>query len=177
MLWAILVLAVVALLSIVLPAFVGGAWSPTRRRIVEKMIRYAELRPGDVLFDLGAGDGRVLIAASRHPSVRAVGIEIDPIRFLICQVRIALKGLSSTVQVVKSNFFQTDLSEATVVTFYLSQAAADKLGEKLEKELRQGSRVISYRRPIPGWSPILYDEEDDLYVYEVNVAQQEAKKW
>ena len=66
-----------------------------------------------------------------------------------------------------ANFFDVDLSFATVVTFYLSQAAADKLKEKLERELPGGARVVSYRRPIRGWHPIHHDPVDDVYVYEI----------
>ena len=166
----LVVVALIAIGSIVLPAFKGGAWSPTRRRVLAKMLEYADLRPGDLLVDLGAGDGRVVIGACRTPGVQAVGVEIDPLRYLLCRVRIKLKGLESRASVRKEDFFRTDLSRATVVTFYLSQAAADKLAHKFERELRPGCRVISHRRPIPGWTPRHVDAEHEIYVYHMSTA-------
>lgn len=169
----LLILLLVALLvvgSVVLPAFRGGAWSPTRRRVLERMLEYAELREGDLLIDLGAGDGRVVLSACRRPGVRAQGIEIDPLRYMICRLRIKLHGLDGRAAVRKEDFFRADLSRATVVTFYLSQAAADKLAAKFERELRPDCRVISYRRPLPGWTPVRVDHEYEIYVYRVGAS-------
>lgn len=141
-----------------------------------KMLEYAAPVSGDVVVDLGAGDGRVLVAAARIPGVRAVGIEVDPLRYFLCNLRLKLHGLGDRASVRKENFFRTDLSDADVVTFYLSQAAADRLGDKLEKELKAGSRVVSYRRPIPGWRPIIHDDVDDIYVYEIGeIAHHQAR--
>ena len=160
-----LALPVIVVVSIVFPAFVGGAYSPTRSRVVRKMVEYARLGPGDVLVDLGAGDGRILLEAGRCHPVRVVGIEIDPLRWVYCRLRLWASPVRERASVRLANFFDVDLSFATAVTFYLSQAAADKLKEKLEKELPDGARVVSYRRPVPGWRPEHHDIEDDVYVY------------
>lgn len=162
-----LALPIIVMGSIVLPAMVGGAWSPTRTRIVHKMLEYAKIQPGDVLVDLGAGDGRILLEAVRRHRIRVVGIEIDPLRWAYCRLRLGVSAGRNLASVRLANFFDVDLSFATVVTFYLSQAAADKLKEKLERELPEGARVVSYRRPIRGWKPSFHDHEDDVYVYEV----------
>lgn len=160
-----LLVPVVLVMSIVLPAFVGGAYSPTRSRAVRKMVEYARLGPGDVLVDLGAGDGRILLEAGRRPGVRVVGIEIDPLRWAYCRLRLWLSPIRARSEVRLANFFDVDLSFATAVTFYLSQAAADKLKAKLEAELPGGARVVSYRRPVRGWEPVHHDAQDDVYVY------------
>lgn len=162
--------------SILLPAFVGGAWSPTRKRAVLKMLSHAKLQPGESVVDLGAGDGRILIHAVRTFRAHAVGIEIDPLRVALCKVRLFIlnsrpsrrrRGSNVRAEVRMANFFEVDLSYADVVTFYLSQAAADKLAVKLAEELRPTARVVSFRRPIPGWIPTLHDTDDDIYVYTI----------
>lgn len=165
LLWLGLPLVIVG--SIVLPAMVGGAYSPTRSRAVKKMLEHARIQPGDVLVDLGAGDGRILLHAARKYGIPVVGIEIDPLRWCYCRLRLGLSGVRHLATVRLANFFDVDLSFATVVTFYLSQAAADKLKAKFEAELPDGARVVSYRRPIRGWNPTLYDPEDDVYVYTI----------
>lgn len=162
-----LALPIVVVVSILFPAFVGGAYSPTRGRVVRKMVEYARVGPGDVLVDLGAGDGRILMEAGRRYQARVVGIEIDPLRWMYCRVRLLASPIRRRASVRLANFFDVDLSFATAVTFYLSQAAADKLKVKLEAELPDGARVVSYRRPIPGWQPAHHDQEDDVYVYVV----------
>ncbi|HEY8497223.1 MAG TPA: class I SAM-dependent methyltransferase [Limnochordales bacterium] len=163
--WLLSIAGGVIALSIVLPAFVGGAWSPTSMARVRAMLRMANLAPGETLYDLGAGDGRVILTAAREFGARAVGIEIDPLRAALCTWRIRLARLQDRVRVERANFFDVDLRKADVVTFYLSQAAADRLKEKFEAELRPGARVVSHRRPVPGWRPAAVDERRGLYVY------------
>lgn len=132
---------------------------------VRAMLQMANLAPGETLYDLGAGDGRVILTAAREFGARAVGIEIDPLRAALCNWRIRLGRLQDRVRVERANFFDVDLSNADVVTFYLSQAAADRLKDKFERELRPGARVVSHRRPVPGWRPAAVDERRGLYVY------------
>ncbi|HLT59085.1 MAG: class I SAM-dependent methyltransferase [Limnochordales bacterium] len=163
--WLLSIGGGVIFLSIVLPAFVGGAWSPTSMARVRAMLQMAQLAPGETLYDLGAGDGRIIITAAREFGAQAVGIEIDPLRAALCRWRIRLGGLTGRARVERANFFDVDLCNADVVTFYLSQAAADRLKDKFETELRPGSRVVSHRRPVPGWRPAAVDERHGLYLY------------
>lgn len=132
---------------------------------VRAMLRMARLAPGETLYDLGAGDGRIIITAAREFGAKAVGIEIDPLRSALCRWRVRLGGLSDRVRVERANFFDVDLRDAQVVTFYLSQAAADRLKDKFETELRPGARVVSHRRPVPGWRPAAVDPDHGLYLY------------
>jgi predicted RNA methylase len=110
---------------------------------VRKMLIMANIKSGELVYDLGCGDGRVLITAAREFDARAVGIEIDPLRYIWSQARITLLGLRERVQVFYGDFFHQDLSKADIVTCYLLQSTNDKLIEKLNKELRLGARVIS----------------------------------
>jgi cyclopropane fatty-acyl-phospholipid synthase-like methyltransferase len=134
-------------------------------RLVRKMLKMADLKPGEVLVDLGAGDGRIVFCAAKEFGAECIGIEIDPLRLQLCKTRAAALGLEDKVSMVWGNFFELDLSAADVVTFYLSQAAADKLASKLKSELRPGARVVSNRRPLPGWEPSRVDRLDRLYMY------------
>lgn len=158
--------------SVVLPAFVGGAWSPTTMTRVRAMLHMARLQPGDTVYDLGAGDGRVVIAAAKQFGARAVGVEVDPLKTWLCRLRIGLAGLQDRVRIDQANFFNVDLRGADVVTFYLSQAAADKLQAKFAEELKPGARIVSHGRPLPRWIPTEVDEEHRLYLYVVQGAAQ-----
>ena len=119
----------------------GAPWVPSHGRIVRKMLTMADTRPGELVYDLGSGDGRVLIMAARRFDARAVGIEIDPLRTVWSRMRIALLGLQGQVHVLYGNLFDQDLTGADVVTCYLLQATNDKLAEKLNREPEKLSAV------------------------------------
>lgn len=161
-------LAVVALASIVLPAFVGGAWSPTPMDMVHRMLERAQLRSGEVLYDLGAGDGRMVMVAAQRGAL-CYAVEVDPLKSCLIGWRVRWRRMSERVHIVRENFFHVDLSTADVVTAYLSPAAMAKLAPKFEAELTPGSRVVSYRRAIPGWTP--QSDADDIYVYHMPQGQ------
>lgn len=160
-----LVVGVIA--SIVLPAFVGGAWSPTKMPRVRAMLQIARVQRHELVYDLGAGDGRVIVTAALEFGARAVGVEVDPLRSWLCEARIRVRGLRQRVSVRRANFFAVDLNDADVVTFYLSQAAADKLQAKFEAELKPGARVVSHGRPLADWTPSATDAAHRLYMYMV----------
>jgi len=122
-------------------------------RLVRRMLEMAELKPGEMLLDLGAGDGRVIFTAAKEYGAKAIGVEIDPIRLQYCRTRATQLGLEGKAECVWGNFFEMDMSNADVVSFYLSQAAADKLAPKLKAELKPGARVVSNLRYLPGWTP------------------------
>lgn len=162
----LVVLGLLVAASVALPAFVGGAWSPTPLRVVQRALELAEVKPGERLYDLGAGDGRVVLLAARRFALRAVGVEVDPLKAALIKARALLKGASGKVRVERSNFFEVDLRQADIVFFYLSPAAASRLRGKFEKELPPHGRVVSYRRPIEGWQA--WREEGGLYVYRMS---------
>jgi len=158
-------LAMVLVISIIWPGLRGAPWVPTRLRIVHKMLDLAEIGPDDVVYDLGCGDGRTIVAAARRYGARAVGIEIDPLRYAWCQALIAVLGLRSRVQVVYGDFFAYDLSEADVVTCYLLDSTNRKLQKKLLSELDPDARVVSHMFAFPELHLVHYDNQDQLYLY------------
>ncbi|MBV9304075.1 MAG: class I SAM-dependent methyltransferase [Acidobacteriaceae bacterium] len=121
---------------------------------VDKMLNMANLKPGETLYDLGCGDGRILIAAAEKYRVKAVGIEISEHLAKTAVDNVKKHGLEDQVKIVHGDFMQTDLSPADVVTLYLATAANESLRPNLERYLRPNTRVVSYDYPIPGWKPM-----------------------
>jgi protein-L-isoaspartate O-methyltransferase len=143
-------------------------------RAVDKMLEAAALKPGEVLYDLGCGDGRILIAAASRFKIKAVGIEISDHLARTATDRVKKAGLQNDVKVIHGDFMKQDLSEANVVTLYLATAANDALRPNLERYLKPMTRVVSYDYPIPGWKPIETTETDGrstaahtIYLYQV----------
>ena len=146
---------------------------------VEKMLDMANLKRGETLYDLGCGDGRILIAAAEKYRVKAVGIEISDHLAKRATENVKKAGLQERVKVVHGNFMQTNLKEADVVTLYLATAANESLRPNLERYLRPNTRVVSYDYPIPGWRAINTSETEGLhgathtiYLYEVPASMQ-----
>jgi ubiquinone/menaquinone biosynthesis C-methylase UbiE len=141
---------------------------------VDKMLQMASLKPGETLYDLGCGDGRILIAAAGKYKVSAVGIEISDRLAKTAAENVKKAGLQNRVKVIHGNFMKTDLSDANVVTLYLATTANDTLRPNLERYLKPHTRVVSYDYPIPGWKPIDTSETEGhhgathtIYLYEV----------
>ena len=130
--------------SILWTGFFGAPWVPTPMDSVHKMLRLADIQPNDLIYDLGCGDGRLIVTAAAQYKARGVGIEVDPIRYLYCQLVITALGLRDRVKVIYGNFFKMDLGQADVVVCYLLPDTYLKLEEKLLRELRPGTRVVSY---------------------------------
>ena len=127
------ILALFSLISVLWTNRLGAPWVPTSMSKVRKMLEMAEVGPGDIVYDLGCGDGRVIVTAARRYGARAVGIEIDPLRYLWCQTLITVLGLRDRVRVVYGSFYRKDLSGADVVTCYLLQSTNERLEGKLKR--------------------------------------------
>ncbi len=141
---------------------------------VDKMLQLANLKPGQTLYDLGCGDGRILIAAASRFNVNAIGVELSSHLVRKASENVKRAGLQNRVKIVHGNFMQTNLSGADVVTLYLATTANESLRPNLEKYLRPNTRVVSYDYPIPGWNPIdtsstdgLHGATHTIYLYEV----------
>lgn len=161
----VLSLFVVFLISVLWTDTRGAPWVPTSMRTVHKMLKMAEVEPGDLLYDLGCGDGRTIITAARRYGAQAVGIEIDPLRYLWCQLAITVLGLRDRVQILYGDFFRHDLSRADVVTCYLLQSTNNKLEEKFKRELSSGTRVVSNTFVFADLHKVREDGEARLYLF------------
>lgn len=146
----------------------GAAWTPTSRGRVRKMLSMAGAKPGEVVYDLGSGDGRIIMTAAKEFHAKAVGIEINPLWVLWTYLIIAALGLRGQVRVVWGNFFQVNLGEADIVMLFLKQDTNDRLKPKLERELKPGTRVVSYAYTLTGWNPLRVDRELELFLYRMD---------
>jgi predicted RNA methylase len=130
---------------------------PSPIPVIQHMLQLAELKPGEVLFDLGAGDGRTVIMAARTFSARAVGVELREDLAKKALSTIHDNGLADRVTIVNGDMFNVNLTSADVVFLYLTTSANEKIRPKLETELKKGVRVVSHDYEIVGWKPVKVD--------------------
>jgi SAM-dependent methyltransferase len=121
--------------------------------VVNEMLRLADVIAGDVVYDLGSGDGRILIAAARDRGARGVGLEIDPALVAQSTERARRLGLADRLTFRRQDLFEADLTPATVVTLYLSPELNRRLRPKLLRELRPGARIVSHGFDMGDWAP------------------------
>jgi protein-L-isoaspartate O-methyltransferase len=146
------------------------------QEIVDRMLELADLKPGEKLYDLGSGDGRVLITAVVRFKAKAVGVEISDDLVSSANDRIHRLGLDSDAHVIHGNFLDVDLSPADVVTLYLATDANELLRPNLEKYLRNGSRVVSHEYAMPGWKPKLVDKDPERHGHTIFLYEMPPKK-
>ncbi len=161
----LLLIILAALISFVWTQFVGAPWVPSSTKTVCKMLTMAKVKPNELVYDLGCGDGRILIIAARQFGARAVGIEIDPLRYLWSQIRILFLGLRDRVSIKYGNFYKYNLSQADVVTCYLLQDTNKKIATKLNRELKPGARVASNTFTFPTLSLLQKNKELGIFIY------------
>ena len=135
---------------------IGAPFVPSELRTVESIVRLAEIQKGDVFYELGSGDGRIVIAAGLR-GAQAYGVEIDPLRVWYSRLWIKLLKLDQNAQIIHKNFFKVNLSKAKVVCLFLLPETNEKLTKKLKKELKKGAKVISYAFPLIDWEPAYID--------------------
>jgi len=146
------------------------------QEIVDRMLELADLKPGEKLYDLGSGDGRILITAVVRFKAKAVGVEISDDLVNSTNARIRKLGLDADAQVIHGNFLDVDLSPADVVTLYLATDANEMLRPNLEKYLKNGSRVVSHDYAVPGWKARLVDKDPEIHGHLIYVYQMPPKK-
>ncbi len=161
----IVIVIVIVAVSIIWPLLLGAAWSPTSVRIVDRMLEMAQIVSEDVVYDLGSGDGRIVVEAARKYQAKGVGIEVDPLRVIWSIINVYLMRLNGSVRIVWGNIFHQDISDATIVTLFLWQRTNQKLKKKLLSELKPGTRVVSYIWTFDDWIPVSADEYNRVYLY------------
>lgn len=144
----------------------GAPFVPTTLKRVKKMLKMAGACKDDIIYDLGSGDGRIVIMAAKVFNVKkAVGVEIDPLRVIFSKILVLLFGVRKTVKIKTHNFFTMDLSDATIITCFTLPETNEELFVKLNKELKPGSKVVANRFIFPHWT--LIDEDSGIYMYKV----------
>jgi len=126
---------------------------PTPEDVVEEMLTMAGVKKGDILYDLGCGDGRIVITAAQKFGIRGVGIDIDPARIKEARANAEKAGVTRLVKFIEQDLFEATIGEATVVTLYLLPSINLKLRPKLFRELKPGTRIVSHSFDMGDWKP------------------------
>lgn len=153
-----------------------GPFVPTPAHVVDAALELAGVGESDLVYDLGSGDGRIVLAAARRFDAKSVGIEWDGVLCERTAAEARRLGLQDRVKVVQGDIFKQDVSAATVVTGYLLPKSWERLGPILKSQLKAGARVVSVNDPIPGWQSIEKKEikgesgsrDWDLYLYQAS---------
>lgn len=154
-------------LWMVIPGIHGTPGTPSRPDLVRAALKLAGLRPGETIYDLGAGDGRVVVLAAREFGARGVGIEVEPLHCLLAWLRILLGGVLGRVSIRQKNLFADDWGDADVIFLFLAPVLLRRLAPHLILKLRPGVRVISVHFPFEGWRPSAMDIGNLIFVYEM----------
>ncbi len=141
-------------------------YDPTPQPVVEEMLKLADVKPDDVVYDLGCGDGRIVVTAAKIYGVRAVGVDLDPERVRESEENVRINGVEHLVTIRHENIFDTDFSEATVVMLYLYPSVNLALKPILLEKLKPGSRIVSHAFDMGEWEPdevVTVDYQDAPY--------------
>lgn len=125
---------------------------PTPAFLIDAKIELAELRPGEVVYDLGCGDGSVLIKAAENQAIRAVGIEIRPELVESARAAVREHQLEDRIEIRQQDFHSLDLTEADVLIIYLTRLSLGQISLKLEQELKPGARIVTHQFDLPAWT-------------------------
>ena len=146
---------------------------PTPIKVVHRMLKLGEVKSGDIVYDLGSGDGRIVITAAQEYGANAVGVELDSDLAERANARIKELNISDRASVMHAHLMEVDLSTASVVTLYLLSSSNRQLRPKLERDLKPGARVVSHDFQIMGWTPVKTEtvegdtRQHTIFVYEV----------
>lgn len=141
-------------------------WWKTSKKTARAACKLANISSQDTIYELGSGDGTFLSVAAKEFGARGVGIEIDLLRYLFSKIRFRLSGLDKKVRIIKKNFHDVNISDATIIFAYLVPKALRRLKPKLLKELKHGTLLISFRYKID-LPLVAYDKINDVYLYKV----------
>ena len=149
---------------------------PIPEDVIPKMLALAKVMPGELVFDLGAGDGRIVIAAAKDFHARVVGVEIRRRLAMECRRRVKALGLGGQVRISCRNFKKVSLRKADVLATYLSSYTLNLLTPKFTEELRAGTRIVNFDYPIPDWkatrevsvTPAGWKKRHPIYMYVVD---------
>ena len=164
----VLIFFILLAAMVIVPVFFGAPWHPLSDENIHRIIRFADLQPGETLYDLGSGDGRVLIAASSNQCLRGVGVEIDPIKVWLSRYFIMARKLTEKIHIHRGNMFDFDVSDADVIYLYLTHQALDRLFPEILDRMNPSARIVCYRFCIRNLEPTKVNEDKNLFLYRVS---------
>jgi SAM-dependent methyltransferase len=138
---------------------------PTTQKVVDAMLKMANVNSNDVLYDLGCGDGRIVITAAKKYGATGTGVDIDPQRIKEAKENAEEAGVSNKVNFIQGNLFEADFSKATVVTLYLLPSVNLKLRPQLLQQLKPGTRIVSHAFDMGDWQPEQTQTVDGSTIY------------
>ncbi len=167
----ILIIEILIFIFLILPTIyafnIGAPIIVTPKSSLREALKYCKVKKGDTFYDLGSGTGRSLILAQKEFGMKALGFELSPILFLISKVNLFLNRQKIKIKI--RNFYNSDLSKANLIFCFLTSKAMEKLVPKFEKELKKGTKIISYSFKLMNWNPIKIIHTDNpgkIYIYE-----------
>lgn len=164
----IIILVLLLLLSAVWPP--DSPWSPwwkTYKKTGKAAIKLANISSNDVVYELGSGDAEFLLLVAKNVGARCIGIEIDPLRHIIAKMRVKNSRLNSKITLKKKSFFDEDLKPSTVVYVYLIPRVLKKITPKFKRELKPGTRIVSFVYPIKDLKLVKEDKTNKLFLYKI----------
>ena len=142
---------------------------PSPMYVVHKMIEVAEIKKGDILYDMGSGDGRIVIEAAKKFGIRGVGIDLNPELVAKAKANALEEGVSDLVEFRAQDAFTVDMSPATVLTLYMLPEFNAKLRPIMDRQLKPGTRVVSHDYPVEGWVPTRQESVPGTFVHDHSV--------
>lgn len=155
----------VIVLSVFFTTFFGSSWAPTPKRIINKVIKETKPKRGQKFYDIGSGDGRLVIEVARKTQADVIGIEIDFLKWILSTIKIKMNHLNNA-RVRRCSFFAADIKDADIVFFYLTPKTIDKLQAKL-KNLKKACVVVSYRFKCKDLRLIKELKKEKVYIYRI----------
>lgn len=167
---AVSVIGLIILWFVLPPDSPWSPWWQVGRDQIRAGLKLAKVSKKDIVYDLGSGDGRIPIVAARDFGAKGVGIEFDYLRHFIAITKVKIFGLDKKVKLIWGNFFDYKISDATIIYVYLVPRVLEKLKPKLFKELKRGTKILSYRynfKPDRKIKLVEYDKKNEVYLYKI----------
>jgi len=156
----------------------AAPWVPVWKKDIQRILKLANVRDNDLVYDLGSGDGRIVCAVANNSKAQVIGYEISVIPYYWSKIKILLLGLRHRVEIRYADFLKRDLSQATIIFCFLTPMAMVKLSSKFRRELKKGTKIISYSFSLPAWQPVKIDKpnkkDNPIFYYEVDASTSSA---